>query len=123
MLTNKIKDKALIFLGAMSALYLASFAAAQSQNPKIQKIAVIGMGTSALLGVGAAVIADNPDQDDDPRMKDVYDEIERTRHNNLSSYNTTAMDDADDDMDLDELEDSPKSQFSKNHLNHGSMER
>ena len=118
-----MKDKSLYFLAAMSALYLGSFAAAHSQNPKIQKLAVVGMATSAILGVGAAVVSDNPDQDDDPRMKDVYDEIERTQCNKLSTYNTTTMDDADEDMELDELENTPKSQFSKNHLNHGSMER
>ena len=122
MSTNKIKDKALIFLGAMSALYLASFAAAHSKSPKVQKIALVGMGTSVILGVGAATLADDTD-DDDPRMKDVYNEIERRKHNELSTYNTTTMDDTDDDIELDELENTPKSQFSKNHLNHGSMER
>ena len=119
---NKIKNASLYFLGAMAALYLASFAAAHSQNTKVQRLAVIGMGSSALLGLGAAVLSDSLDPDDDPRMKDVYDEIKRARHNTRSSYETD-LDEADDDMELGELENAPKSQFSRNHLNHGSTER
>ena len=58
-----MKNKTLLFLGAMSALYLVSFASARAQNPKIQKLAVVGMATSALLVAGATAIAAN-DQDD-----------------------------------------------------------
>lgn len=92
-----MKNKPVIFLGIMGALCFGSSIAVHSDNTRVQKLGVMALGTSVLAGVGAilSVATEKDNDDDDPRMKDVYAELE-ARHSN--------EDPEPDDIDLEEDE-------------------
>lgn len=115
-----MKNKALYFLGAMSALYLVSFAAFHIRNDKVKKVAAVGMGASALLGVGAATLADTIQGAEDLQNDGFYTVHTFRSRKNTAAHDANDIDELEDDLNLDELEDAPKCEFSKNRLNHGS---
>ncbi len=92
-----MKNKSIVFLGIMGTLCVGSSIAMQSENPRVQKLAIMGVGSSVLAGAGAALslATEKEDDNDDPRMKYVYEEIETRR---------PSEDPEPDDIDLEEEE-------------------
>ena len=74
-----MKNKPIIFLSIMGTLCVGASVAIQSDHTRIQKFGVMGFGAAVLAGVGSAMaLATEKDgDDDDPRMKDVYDELNK----------------------------------------------
>lgn len=58
---------------------ITSSALAQSRNTKLQKAGLMGLATSLMAGVGVSAALPRDDEDNDPRMKNVEEEIRHKR--------------------------------------------
>ena len=114
-----MKNKSLLFLSAMGILTFGSYFAVHSSNTKIQKLGAIGFAATPLLAVGAIIAQGNERQDDDPRMKEVYDEFKNRAHNEDPEPDDSVFEDS-EEVQFDKLKTAYKFDQPGHHFHHPS---